>query len=364
MSNAVDAGARLCADCSHVHGGRAYGLCLVPGCDCLVPRAPGSPSSHGGQIVIPRIARGNAFDLAMADDKQFLDTLERVLATLRASVGVPEQRPPVPLTEQLVEDYLALSKRRGNSRHWRADQRRYLSWWRQRLAGVNLRGAELAALLSHLRIGISARRQRIVVLKSLYTYLRVELQIITTAEDPTYGRLPAPQCAPAQLTTDKVIPLSSVTRARAHLALHWRDGLDVLCGTGWHVTELQRFAQGGLVDVVPRAGGLGVLVCPRSKGKAVLRTAVSGEVLAAAQRVREHGGFSIEWFGRAVRAACVAGGVPPFTPGRFRHTVATWAIEHGADARAVSLFLGHRAEATTKRFYATNAVPTKVPTPL
>ncbi len=31
--------------------------------------------------------------------------------------------------------------------------------------------------------------------------------------------------------------------AREHLAPNWRDRMDIQAGTGWHVTEVQRFAQ-------------------------------------------------------------------------------------------------------------------------
>lgn len=30
---------RYCAGCSHVHGGRAFGLCLVKGCFCITVQA-------------------------------------------------------------------------------------------------------------------------------------------------------------------------------------------------------------------------------------------------------------------------------------------------------------------------------------
>ncbi|WNG41678.1 site-specific integrase [Archangium violaceum] len=48
-------------------------------------------------------------------------------------------------------------------------------------------------------------------------------------------------------------------------------------------------------------------------------------------------------------------------PGRFRHSVATWAIEKGATPASVAAFLNHKSLAITRRFYATHAVPTKVP---
>ena len=52
----------------------------------------------------------------------------------------------------------------------------------------------------------------------------------------------------------------------------------------------------------------------------------------------------------------------PFSPGQYRHSVATWAVEAGADPAAVAAFLGHKSPATTKRFYATLAVCPKIPT--
>src|SRR5205814_9765688 len=68
-------------------------------------------------------------------------------------------------------------------------------------------------------------------------------------------------------------------------------------------------------------------------------------------------GFSIAWYHRAVLAACKAAGIPSFGPGRMRHSVATWAVNAGADLATVSTFLGHRSSRTTKRFYATHATP-------
>jgi integrase len=42
--------------------------------------------------------------------------------------------------------------------------------------------------------------------------------------------------------------------------------------------------------------------------------------------------------------------------------VASWAIEAGADPALVAAFLGHRSPRTTRKFYATNVSPAKVPT--
>ncbi len=45
-----------------------------------------------------------------------------------------------------------------------------------------------------------------------------------------------------------MIPREHYLLAREHLTLHWRDRMDVQAGTGWHVSELVRFAMMGSVE--------------------------------------------------------------------------------------------------------------------
>ncbi len=130
----------------------------------------------------------------------------------------------------------------------------------------------------------------------------------------------------------------------------------MLGGTGWHLTELERFAKGGRVDKHPRLKGR-VLLCPHTKGGAPLRTAVTADVAAAATRLLERGYLRGDELNRAIKRTGAK-----FNPGSMRHSVATWAINSGADPAAVAAFLGHKSPATTRKFYATHAVPLKVPT--
>jgi len=44
-----------------------------------------------------------------------------------------------------------------------------------------------------------------------------------------------------------------------------------------------------------------------------------------------------------------------FTPRGL--SVATWAVDAGADLGTVATFLGHRSASTTRKFYATHATP-------
>jgi integrase len=139
------------------------------------------------------------------------------------------------------------------------------------------------------------------------------------------------------------------------------------------VSEVQRFAANGSVEPLPRGvmqdGVEGVLVCPRHKSGDAIRTRVSAAVLDAATRLRAHGSFSRDWYFRAVVRACGAVkrpdggvGIPVFTPGMLRASVATHAVNSGEDPAAVASFLGHRSKKTTERFYSTLASVKKIQT--
>lgn len=258
---------------------------------------------------------------------------------------------------------------KGNSALWVSKQKRYLAWWAKQIGRRDLRRVSLR---DHIRPALDRAtnpRQRIETIKAFYGWLRKERHTISAAEDPTYGTLSVPQGRPEQWVTPKIIPRASHDAACKAITQPWRDMLTVLAGTGWHVTELERFIRSGIVADLPSSashghGAFKVLVCPRRKSGEMQRTAVSAEVAEAAARLRARATYAQVPFYRAVAAACRAAGVEPYSPGRYRHTVATWAIEAGADPAAVAAFLGHKSPATTRRFYATLAVVPKVPTPV
>ncbi len=273
---------------------------------------------------------------------------------------------PLPLDEELAAEFLSWCRDvKGNSQGWLRKQRVYVSWWAGQLKGCNLRRLTLADDIKPALKKASATGHRIATLKALYSWLRKEKHLLTVAEDPTFQTLSVPQAKPAQWKKPKAILRNHYLLAREQLAPNWRDPLDLQAGTGWHVTEVQRFAEGGSAEPVPRGsarGVAGVLVCPQTKGGEMLRTAVSAGVFEAGKRLLERGSLSIEKYGLAVKGACRAARIPAFTPGRFRHSVATWAINNGADPASVAAFLNHKSPRTTMRFYATHATPKKVPT--
>ena len=273
---------------------------------------------------------------------------------------------PIYLDQTLAEEFLAHSRDvKHNDAKWVAKQKDYLAWWGDRLEGLNLRKVSLT---DHIKPALKTARaegHRIAVIKALYSFLRKEKHVLNVTEDPTFQTLVVPQARPEQWKRPKAIPREHYLLAQQHLTGHWPAAMTVQAGTGWHLTETQRFAQSGSIEPYPTGGvpGIaGVLVCPRTKGGELLRTAVSQEVLEAGRKLLAHGSLSIERYAAAIKAACGAAGIPVFTPGRFRHSVATWAINNGADPAMVAAFLNHKSPRTTMRFYATHAVPRKVPT--
>lgn len=265
------------------------------------------------------------------------------------------------LNADLVAEFRkwSLEEKHNHPRHVR-DQKVALAWWAERLGSTDLRTLKTAKLVAELDTAKTARKQKIATLKTFFGWLCKVRHAIERTQDPTLG-LSVPQARPAQWTKAKAIPREDFLKLREALAAPWRDAIDVLAGTGWHFSELERFAgAGGEIGTHPLSGAP-VLVCPRTKGGEPLRTEVGPEVAEAAGRLM---GMTLDYwkFFGEIRKVGKKLEIRSVRPGRFRHSVATWAINAGADPASVAAFLGHKSPATTKRFYATHAVPAKVPT--
>ena len=270
---------------------------------------------------------------------------------------------PVRLTADLVRMFVEWSQApereggKGNSRPWALQQKAYLAWWIEQLGTRDLRRLSLRDHIVPALDGVPGRRHRMEVLKAFFSWLRRERHLVSRAEDATLD-LQVPARRPEQWTRPKAIPRKSYLRVLAALESDARDALRLLDETGWHVSELARFVRAGSLEPMPpgRDDAAGVAVVPQRKSGEMQRTAVSKDALEAAQRLRAKGTFSVSRFYDAIKRTCERLKVEAFTPGRFRHTLATRAVEAGADPAAVSAYLGHKSEATTRRFYATLAV--------
>lgn len=260
----------------------------------------------------------------------------------------------VPFDKALVELFLTWSRDvKKNSRTWVRDQKVALGWWNKKLGNVDLRSVQTSELVRCLDGVEHGRKQKVATLKTLYGWLRKVRHSLTV--DPT-ASLTVPQARPEQWTTPKTFSPETYQATRPKLTPQHRDAVDVLAGTGWHVTELLRFAEGGAVERHPMRAAW-VLVCPRRKSGEPQRTEVSDAVAAAGKRLV---GKPLDFWAFRRDLDAASGG--EIQPGSFRHSVATWAINSGADPAAVAAFLGHKSPMTTRRFYATHAVAAKVPT--
>ncbi len=280
--------------------------------------------------------------------------------------GAPA-REPILITPELTKGFLEYSRDdKGNSRGWLLQQKAYLAWWADALAGKDLRHLDLGRDVIPALDGAPETRHRKEVLKAFCSWLRKERHLLARSEDATLD-LAVRARRPEQWTRPKAIPRAAYLRVLAALAPHHRDSLILLDETGWHVSELARFVRGGTVQPAPPGRTEAGIIETRHKSGEPHRTAVGPEAKAAAERLRERGGFSVSKFYEALTAAGekLKKADPKFemfTPGRFRHTFATRAIDEGVAPEAVSAYLGHKSPATMRRFYATLAAAPR-PTP-
>ncbi len=331
-----------------------------------------SKDKRGRDIYYIRCAKGSThYEVSTGahSERAALKQLDRFEANPDAYDPRGDVRPdPIYLDKKLSEQFLAYSREeKKNSKSWVSWQKSILAWWadEKRLKGVDLRRATLREhILPALdKKGVTSRTHRIEVLKHLYSWLRTVKRDLKLDEDPTAGgALKVPQADPSKRSiANKAVLREHVDLALEHMIGGYRDALQVQRWTGWHVTEVQRFAVSGEIEPpapsLREQGVAGVLVVQHKSG-AQHRTAVPASILEVARRLRERGGLSIARYMMAVRSACKAAGLKQsFGPGQMRHSVATWAVNDGADLPTVATFLGHQSQSTTRKFYATHATP-------
>lgn len=322
---------------------------------------------EGGRptFVIARMVGGERFHLSTRTHslRAAMKHLERFEADARAykaggAAGIQAEE-PLHLTTQLVLEYRdwMLERPRPASRRHANEMAHRLADWAEDLSGVDLRKV---TLLGHLKPALARRgtskQHRIIALKGFCGWLRKEKGLLRAAEDATLD-LAVPQASPEKHRRRKAVPVESVRAALAGLAPAHRDCLLLLAATGWHLSELERFARTEEARIATGVGQVLAVLQVRHKSGATTRTPVTRrEVLDAARRVRERGTLPRKLNG-AIRAACVAADVQPFTCGVMRHSVATWAVESGQSPAQVAEYLGHADKKTTLRFYADAAVP-------
>ncbi len=351
---------------------------------------------EGGWVRVTRAGRRVFVILRRINGKLYeratgASTRASALVQLERFEADPEGYTPAPigadrltLSADLVRDFLKWSlDEKKNTPEWVREQRRVLGWWADQLGAKDLRKLSLRDDILPVLKGEKARGQRIAVLKTLFSWLRFEQHELTLPQDPLVGQLRAPKTRPEQWRRPKALEIDDLVDVHKTLVRPYADALELQLGTGWHATEVRRWARGeGGTEPLPRGRegeGAAVLRLDRHKSGKPHRAIVSARVLEAAERLRGHGALSLQYYRRSLAAAALVvtekrrEAVGPqlakkvralvLQPGAIRHTVATFAKNAGAELEAIADFLGHDSKETTDRFYSTHGVPAKVPTP-
>jgi integrase len=318
-------------------------------------------------FIIERMVQGRRFMVSTRAHtvSAALKHLPRFEADPSAYARKDEEEDALYLTEELQLEFLAHSRDvKKNVPNWVSTQRIYLKVWGEDLFGVDLRRLSLG---KHIDTALekrgNARAQRIKVLKAMMAWLRKVKRLVVASQDATID-LPVPQARPEQAKRVKAVAKESFEKTLKELKGSVRDGLMVLGATGCHYSELVRFIREGSIEPIPEGSkdGVAILLFQHKSG-APHRVRIQKQALAAAKRLKERGkAWDPYNFTTELAEACERAGVPTFHAGQLRHSVATWAVNAGADPAAVASFLGHRSVTTMTKFYATHAAPKAVPT--
>jgi hypothetical protein len=260
------------------------------------------------------------------------------------------------ITAQLIEEYRAYQRGRGQSDEWTTMVSRLLAQWITDLRGTDLRHLDpVRDLKAAVERHQGQRAHRIKAIKGFCRWLRTEKGLMRHAEDPTLD-LKVPQPTPAKYRRRKVVEPERVGAVLKKLPRLTRDMLHLLTATAWHVSELRRFMTAG--EVLAHKGGV-VLVTRHKGGKETRTPLIHPEHIAVARRLCGMGNPPTRvTTARHMRAACKAADVDSFGLGVMRHSVLTWGVQRGATTAAAADFAGHESERTTKRFYLDQLVPT------
>lgn len=263
---------------------------------------------------------------------------------------------PLVMTTDLLAEYRewGLTEKRNSRRHCN-EQAHLLAAWVDELGTTDLRHLTVFVVREMLGRWSTRQRHRLIAFKAFMGWLRREKGLLRHHQDVSLD-LSVPRVAPEKHTRRKVVEPARVQAAWRKLKGPYRDMLQLLAGTGLHVSELERFIRQPDARLeLPKKGGA-VLVTRHKSGEWTRIPLKHAEHIEAAKRLKRRGQVP-RWFTRHVKAACRAAKVEEFGPGQMRTSVGTFAVEKGASPEEASRFLHHKDKRTTERFYIDTAVP-------
>lgn len=272
----------------------------------------------------------------------------------------------VVLDETTLGEFLAAQTEAGASLEHRSDLRHSLKKWGVALRRRDLRTVTLAELKAALKT-MTARKHRIIALKSFTGWLRVEDRL-RKAEDPT-ADLRVPPSRAQQLAGAKHYSLEHVAAVYRHINSQCvRDVVRLRVGTGIHQNEMDRMALGQceLRELRLRCGIWGtVRFIHKSRRRHVLsldRAAFDAARRLVARKRAPTDRTIIDALDRAAARAKR----PRILPGSLRHTFVTASRAVGVEVKpskaGISLetirqIVGHITTDTTSTYYDGTEVP-------
>lgn len=271
-------------------------------------------------------------------------------------------RGPLRMTAELILEHQAWQLgERGNTYDWAKDCANMLRDWLRALGdNHDLRRLKANEVKEALLTFKGGRPARVVALKGFYSWLRKEKGLLEHREDPMPDvRITKKQSS--RLSAPKDVPRERAALVYRHLREDVRDVLQLLAGTGWHMSEAIRFAHNGEIRKDPTGKSLATLIVWHKAKEKAISGITKRSHLEAAKRIRAKG-YSL---GRSrlhflISRACEEAGLPReewFGFGAMRHSVSTWAIEAGEDIEQTAKALNHTSAKMLRGHYVRHAVP-------
>jgi integrase len=249
----------------------------------------------------------------------------------------------------------------GNSHEWAHTSANMLADWMEVIGETDLRQLTAPKVKTMLASFTTSQPARMTVLKGFFTWLRKERGLLKHHEDPMPDvRIPERKSAKEQGRA-RDVPFETALAVYKQLRADVKDVLQLLSGTGWHLSEVGRFAEKGEIRKDPTGKSKAVLVVWHKRQEHAVTGLSNPAHIAAAKRLREQGWIlSRGRLAELMRFANDAANIPEderLHLGDMRHCVGTWSVELGEDMGTVARAFNHESEKMLRRHYVRHAVP-------
>ena len=259
------------------------------------------------------------------------------------------------LDKALIDQFKAWHQTRV-SREWANNVENVLTDWANHLKGADLRTLSLIDDLKPHVAGKGQAHHRVKAIKTLFKWLRAERGLITRQQDVTLD-FAIPIIKPRQQTGEsKAVEVERLSAVLPHLAPHVRDVLELLAVTGWHVSEVRRYAEGGRFRLRDAGDAPEVLATVgtshKDRGKKHFTALLFQGHVDAAKRIKERGHvLSNGRLRKHLLRACRLAKVKAFSMGDMRASVLTWLRLAGVPPEIAAAYVGHTSITTQQKFY-------------